>query len=425
MTSLLPPSTRGSTRAQTDKADPAQRRPLVAIATAGGAMAAGVTLLFCVGIGVIAWFLTDAGSHGSSVDGLRVGAHVWLMAHGSGVHVQGIAVTAIPLGLTFVCALCTWRVGLRVGDAVSGHGPDADAIADGERDWTVPLAAGLFLVGYAVTAVLVGSVAATAESAPDQGNVLVWAIALSLFLGAPAIAVGSGRAAVWLPVVPETVRASSAALRRILVLWLGVSTLAFLTALIIDGKTVANVMSQLHTNAGDAVVILLVSLLILPNAVAFSGAYLLGPGFTVGAGTVVTPSLVVLGPLPLFPMLAALPDDGPTPGWTPWLIAVPVLVAALATAMAQRVNPTSRWDEALTRAAIAGVAAGVGFGLLAGFAGGAVGPGRMRNVGPGGFDVLIHAVTAFGVGALLGAVVMTWWQRRALRPADGIEPLNP
>ena len=38
-------------------------------------------------------------------------------------------------------AWAIWRLGHRVGDSVSGHGPDADRIADGERDWTVPIAA--------------------------------------------------------------------------------------------------------------------------------------------------------------------------------------------------------------------------------------------------------------------------------------------
>ena len=47
-------------------------------------------------------------------------------------------------------------------------------------------------------------------------------------------------------------------------------------------------------------------------------------------------------------------------------------------------------------------------------AGGAVGPGRMRDVAPYSFDVLLHAVTAFGVGGLLGGLAVTWWQRRTM-----------
>ena len=40
-----------------------------------------------------------------------------------------------------------------------------------------------------------------------------------------------------------------------------------------------------------------------------------GPGFAVGTGTGVSPSGVVLGPLPAYPPFAALPAPGDAPGW--------------------------------------------------------------------------------------------------------------
>ena len=112
------------------------------------------------------------------------------------------------------------------------------------------------------------------------------------------------------------------------------------------------------------------------------------------------------------------PTTAPTPGWTPWLIAVPPLVAASAAARAQRRHPTLRWEEGALRGCAGGVLAGVLLGALAAVAGGAVGPGRMRDVGPLAFDVLVHAITAFGIGGLLGGLAMTWWQRRR-RPTCG------
>lgn len=416
MTSLLPPSTaRSSTSVGHDLA---HRRPLVLVATLGGAAAALGPLLVCLALGVVGWFLTDAGAHGSSGDGLRVGAWAWLLGHGSGIRVEGVPVTAVPLGLTLVSAWTVWRLGLRVGDSVSGHGPDADRIADGERDWTVPVAAGLLAAGYVVVAVVTCVLATDTGSGVATGRVVGWSLLLCLGLGAPAVAVGSGRAAIWAAVVPPVLRLALPACRLVLLGWLAVAAAAFLVALVLDLGTAANVLSQLHTDAGAATLLVLVSLLVVPNAVAFAGSYLLGPGFSVGAGTLVSPTAVVLGPLPMFPLLAALPDAGPPPAWTAYLAVLPALVAALAVARHHLLVPADGWGEAVARGLAAGVLAGIAFGLLAGLAGGAVGPGRMRDVGPFELDVALHAITAFGVGGLVGALATTWWQRRSAAVAD-------
>jgi hypothetical protein len=416
MTSLLPSSEK-RTAADVER-DLATRRPLALLAVLGGVAAAGSTLVFCLGIAVVGWFLTDAGAHGAPSGALRIGALGWLTGHGSGVRIDGVTITAVPLGITLLAAWAIWRLGQRVGDSISGHGPDADAIADGERDWTVPVAVALFLAGYVVTAVITTTLAADPSTDPSAPRVVLWSIVLCVGVGGPAIALGSGRAAIWAPELPPVVRAAAHGCRRILQLWLGVAALAFVIALVIDFDTAANVMSQLHTDAGDAALLSALSLSVVPNAVAWSGAYLLGPGFTVGAGTLVTPNAVALGPLPMFPMLAALPDDGDTPGWTPWLVALPVLIGILGAAWAHRRHRTTRWEEGALRGCASGVLAGVAFGLLAVVAGGAVGPGRLREVGPLAFDSLVHAITAFGIGGLLGGLAMTSWARRAARRAE-------
>jgi hypothetical protein len=422
MTSLLPPSTRRERPVAEVSEDLATRRPLVLLAPLGGVAAAASVLLVCLAVGVVGWFLTDAGSHGAPRDGLRAGALGWLMGHGSGVTVSGAAVTIVPLGVTVVCAWAIWRLGHRVGESVSGHGPDAARIDDGERDLTVPLATALFALGYVATAVVALRLAATPATAPDTGAVVLWSLALTTVVGGSAIAVGSGRAAIWASFVPLWVRSALVGCRRILLTWLVVSLVTFATALVLDFSTAVNVMSQLHTDAGDATLFTLLSALLLPNATLFAGSYLLGPGFSVGVGTLVSPGAVVIGPLPMFPLLAALPESGPPAGWTTYLVLVPVLVAAVGAAWAQRRLPTLRWEDGAVRGLAGGVLAGLVFGVLASVAGGAAGPGRMRDVGPLAFDVLVYAVAAFGIGALLGGVAMTWWQRRYAEPDDDTGP---
>ncbi|ABL83085.1 MULTISPECIES: DUF6350 family protein [unclassified Nocardioides] len=414
MTSLLTGSA-AARLAGADRSDPRHRRPLVLVAVLGGASAALATLLICLAVGVVGWFLADAGAHGTPRDGLRVGALGWLLAHGSGIHVDGVAVTVVPLGLTALAAWAVWRLGHRVGDSVSGHGPDADRIADGERDWTVPTAAAAFFAGYLLVALVTFRLAATAETAPSLPRVVAGSLLLCATFGLVAIAVGSGRAAIWAAFVPASVRAAGAACLRVLGGYLALSALVFLVAFALDFGTAANVMSRLHLSAGDGTVYAALTATLVPNAAVFTGSYLLGPGFAVGVDTLVSPTGVALGPLPMFPLLAALPANGPTPAWTAYLLAVPPLVAAAAVARSQRRYPTLRWDHGALRGCVGGALAGLLLGLLAVVAGGAVGPGRMREVGPFAFDVLVHAITAFGLGGLVGGVLMTWWQRRTHR----------
>lgn len=412
MTSLLP-APRRTRSSDAARADAAHRRPLLLLAVLAGIGSALATLVVCLAGGVVGWFLTDAGAHGAPRDGLRVGALGWLMAHGSGVTVAGTRVTALPLALSLLAAVVVWRVGLRLGDSVSGHGPDADAIADGERDWTVASATAVLTLGYAAVVVVTHHLSATPASAPSLSRALVRSMLLCAVVGGSAVAVGSGRAAIWTSFLPLSLRAAVAAAWRTLAWYAAVSAVVLGVALVVDWDGAVNVMSQLHTSPGAAALLIGLCLLVTPNATLFSGSYLLGPGFAVGSHTLVTPTAVVLGPLPMFPLLAALPDDGATSGWTVALLALPPLVAAAAVFRTLRRYPTGRWDEAALRGVGAGLACAVAFTVLAALSGGVVGPGRMADVGPYAFQVLLHGIATFGIGGLLGALLATWRHRRS------------
>jgi hypothetical protein len=370
-------------------------------------------MIVLMAIGVVGWFISDAGAHGTPSDGLRVGALGWLMAHGSGVRINGVGVSAVPLGITVMSVWAAARLGLRLGESVSGHGPDADAIADGERDLTVPLAASLFAAAYVMVGVVTSVLAATTATAPSTGRVVAASLVLCFFVATPAIAVGSGRAAIWAAVVPFSLRATLATAGRIVVGFLGVAAVVLIVSLVLDFGAAANVVSRMHSDAGDAGLFTLLSAAVLPNAVAFSGSYLLGPGFAIGTGTLVSPSVVALGPVPAFPLLAALPENGAGSRSTIALMALPFLVAAWAAARTHRRFPTDRWEESAVRGVAGGILAGVAVALLAQLSGGSIGPGRMQDVAPFASDVLVHAITAFGLGGLIGGLLMTWRERRS------------
>ena len=178
-------------------------------------------------------------------------------------------------------------------------------------------------------------------------------------------------------------------------------------------------MSRLHTGAGDATVYTVLSATLVPNAALFTGSYLLGPGFLVGTGTMVSPALVSLGPVPMFPLLAALPDNGATPAWAAYLIAVPPLrrrrrappgpSAARPPSAGRRVRcaaASAAWSPACCSASSPPSPAAPS--ARAGCA----------TSGRDAMDVMVHAVTAFGLGGVVGGLAMTWWQRRAARHAD-------
>ncbi len=421
MTSLLPSSARLVRGARTTRdetpPDHRPRHPLVLVSTAGGALAAVLTLAVCLLLTLVGWFLSDAGAHGEPRDALRVGGLAWLAGHGSGFSVRGSAVTLVPLGLTLLAAWTVWRVGHRVGEAVSGHGPDADRIADGERDWTVPVAVGTFASGYAVVTVLTGALAADSSTAPSTGRAVLWSLTLCLLVGGSALAAGSGRLAIWATYLSPMVRATASAARSLLLTYAAVALLLVLLGLALHAGEAATMFSRLQTDVGTGAALVVACLALLPNATVFAASYLLGPGFAVGTQTLVSPTLVVVGPLPLFPLVAALPDGGRPPGVMAAMLGVPFLVAVVSVLRTQRRLPTLRWDEGPLRGCAAGVAAGVVLGLAAALAGGAVGPGRMAQWGPAAGEVLLHAVTAFGLGGLVGGVLATAWQRRAAKAA--------
>lgn len=406
MTSLLrPPPDRSEDRRH--------RRSPVLAATLAGAAAAGAVLVVCLAAGVIGWFAADAGAHGTTRDGLRVGALAWLMAHGSGVHVDGAPVTVVPLGLTLLCGWAAWRFGLRAGDAVSGLGPDADRIADGERDWTVPVGAGLFTIGYLLVVVVTGVLAASQATSPSLGRAIAWAVVLATLVGGAGLAVGSGRAAVWLPLLPAPVRLAVRAAAVILLAHLALAAILVLVAVVLDLGDAANVLSRLQAGVGGALTLTVVTLVVLPNLLLWTVAWVLGPGFTVGTDTLVSPGLVSIGELPLFPLFSALPPSGHGTWWTLAMQAAPFLLAAVVVALVQRRVPTPRWYRGAVQGCGAGLLAGLVIGLLAALSGGAVGPGRMSDFGPLAVEALVQGLAAFGIGGLLGGLVMTAWQRRS------------
>jgi hypothetical protein len=84
-------------------------------------------------------------------------------------------------------------------------------------------------------------------------------------------------------------------------------------ALAADTGGYAALSRSLGGSGAGAVGLLVLSVLLLPNAAAAAIGLAAGPGFAVGSGTLVSVHGVTLGAVPALPLLAALPDTQAVP----------------------------------------------------------------------------------------------------------------
>jgi len=377
------------------------RRPLAIGATIAGVASSVAVLLGCMAVGLVGWFASDAGSRGDTRDAIRVGADAWLLAHGSQLQLETATITAMPLGLTLFCGYVTFRLGRWAGATCAVD--DVRAAVTG-----VVSLAGV----YGIVGVLTAVLASLATAQPNLGLAFVGSFLLALLTGGSGVVSGSAPWPRWRCELPEFLRAVVTGAVTVVLLMLVSGSLLVASSLLLDFGSAANMLSRLGVDVSDGLLFTLLVATVAPNASLLGGSYLLGPGFVVGTGTLVSPAVVVLGPLPTFPLLAALPDNGAAPTWTTLLAAVPVVVAALAAAGMLRRFPVPDYEVGALRGLGAGVLGAALFTLAAFLAGGSVGPGRMSDVGPLLGQTLVAGAAAMGVGGLIGGLLMTWWTRR-------------
>jgi hypothetical protein len=403
MTSLLdPPSTRAARRTGSGE-DPL--RPLAVGAAVAGAVAAGAVLLGCMALGLVGWFASDAGTHGTTRDALRVGTDGWLMAQGASLHLStgGVdaTLTAVPLGLTLLCLYVAHRLGAW-----------AASTSTVEDLRTVGLGAVVLSGVYALVALVSCVLASTPTAEPSLLGAFGGALLVALVGGGSGLLRGSRDVVDWRARVPEPVRAVAAGAVATVMLLVVAGSLLLTVALLANLGSAANVLSLLHADVAGGLLYTVLVAAVAPNAALLSGSYLLGPGFSVGTGTLVSPAGVSLGALPAFPLLAALPSPGTPPAWLAGLVALPVVAAVLGVVVMQRRHPVLGYDVGAARGLGSGVLAGLLVTAAVALAGGSVGPGRMADVGAPLLDTAIAATVSMGVGGLVAGVAVTWWARR-------------
>lgn len=398
--------------------------------TAAGLGLAGITVVV-----LLLWTTSpypDSGPGGA----LHIAADLWLMAHGAPlVRVETLSGVPAPVGLTplLLCVLPLWLLYRTARGAVRDG-------TDGDRPWRPAwwIGAGYLLVAAAVTGY--------AGSGPIRVDPLGAALRLPLVVVATVVAGGwrglgrpvalPGRVRRARARTPVTVRAvltrtgMSAALRGAAA---ATATLCAGGALLTAGALLWHVATgqraafpPLAPSWSGYAATLLLSLALVPNAAVWGAAWCLGPGFTLGGDSAVTPVAVTdLPRLPDFPLLAALPVEGQGTPLT-WALAgsVPLaagLVAAryvAGAAVPERGEPgrcaLGRWQTA-GAAWLAACGCGAAMAVLAGWAGGPLGTGALAHLGPAWWWTGAAALTWTAALGVPGSLVLRAWRLRAPR----------
>lgn len=400
----------------------------VAAAFATGWAALLSYLPVAVVLGLVRSLEGEGGIAGSAVAGLAA----WLLGHGVPLGTSIGPVGLPPLLLTLLAGWRLNRAGVHVTRAIGARhsGSTRDALA----------VAGTVGIGYAalgaVAALLVSSPGLTV-SAPRAAATF----AVVGFLGALLGAVRStGTVAVLARRVPGHLRHAmrTGSVAALLVLAAGAGFTGLSVA--IGGGQAAEMIGAYRTGVAGQAGITLVSLAYGANGAVWAAAYLLGPGFVLGAGTTVRLTEVTVGPLPTVPLLAGLPE-GPVGATGAALLAVPVLAGMAAGWMLTRrlvrgdrpseerpadrppseLAPAAsaargpRWSLVLGSALLAGPVGGLLLGLLAWMSSGALGAGRLARIGPVPWQVGLVAAAVIAVSASIGAAAARGF-RAAPRP---------
>lgn len=372
--------------------------PLTAAVVAGLVASAGLGACVLVTLG--GWLLS--GVTGGTWDAVRAGVNAWLLGHRAGLIVDGTPYSLAPLALTTV--IC-WLV-FRACRWSARTAPRAEL-----RD--IGLAAVVFTGVYTVIAEVAAVAAARADVSASLGQVVVGCGLISLLFGAAGLWVGSPSISLTAPSFPEGLDPATLRTSYRVALWvLAGAAVVTLASMLVHAGEMAAAFSRLEVGWADGALVVVMMLLVLPNAVLWTLSVLLGPGFTVGQGTYVTVSGVALGPVPGFPLLAALPAEGRPSWWFGLLLALPAVVTLIVVARDLVRSPVTSWRAAALRGGIGGGLAGVLCGLLVALSGGALGDGRLAHVGPGLWAPLGIAAASMAVAGLAGALGTTAVQRR-------------
>ncbi|MEV5499683.1 DUF6350 family protein [Nonomuraea fuscirosea] len=412
--------------------DDETRRPLPVSGMLAAACTLGVGLAALTTLTLVGWIAAPRGALGAGLPGVfRTAAQLWLAAHHAGFAIPGGRVGLLPLGLMILPAMLLYRAGrwmardadlrLRLPARLPKNSPKEQAGARRRAQLVVVMQAGVSLAApYALLAGLIALVASNEITQPFIGEALLSHFVLAFLCGALATARMIGPWRVMLRLLPERVRALTVGSAVATAVLLVAGLALVLVAVVLNFGQVKQLSDVLAPGFVGGVLLALVQLLYLLNAVIWAFSYIAGPGFAIGAETLVAPTGVQLGTVPSLPLLGALPESGPVPAWMMAVIALPFAAGAVAGVMVARIAPSPSYEAAPLWGFISGVSTGLVAGLLAALSGGPIGGGRLATVGPSPWEVALSVAIEVGVAAGISAGVtnLLLINKRARTPLD-------
>lgn len=414
---------------------PAERSRSAALASAcaRGAIAAGLGLGSLAVLVMVLWISSpypDSGPDGA----FHVATGLWLLAHGAelirtdtlGGHPAPVA--TVPLLLV---VLPVWLVHRAARDSAETDGKGTDrhsavgafcAVSAGYL--LVVLAAAAYgrggglpvdraTLAFPVVFVVTGSAAAGVWAARGRpmASLLVWA-PLRLQEAAARTKFRAGGAA--------ALRSAAAGM---LVLLVG-GALLVVAALVWNAGAAKGSLLGLSGDWAGRSALLLLAVALMPNAAMWGASYGMGPGFALGTASTVTPFAFAGHPaLPDFPLLAAMPSQGPGTAVN-WVAAAVPAVAALAVArrVARSAAPSPAGDEepwgqgwTALIAGLGAVGCGAGAAALAAASGGPLGTGALAEFGPVWWLVGPASLVWTAVIGVPAALLLRAWRLRENR----------
>ncbi|MFI2606996.1 DUF6350 family protein [Kitasatospora sp. NPDC018619] len=400
-------------------------RPALADVLAG--VRTALVGLAAVGLPVLGLWIVSPYADDGAAAVTRLAGAVWLIGHGAPL-LRGPSDAPLGVAPLLLGVLAVARLHRAAAGVAARRGP--------RPRWGGPVAvwAGYCAVALAVALHCAGAGPLRSRVLLDVPVVALVA-GLATAAGARSVAVPEGVADFLLDRLPPPYRpVDGVPVVRAAALAAGAGLVAVGGLLVACSAVLAAVAGGGRGSAllggGPAAVLglLVLSAVLLPNAVLWGAAYALGPGFAVGAGAVVAPTGAVLGPVPEFPLFALLPVDGPG-GWRLAAAVLPLLAGVVPAVLLGRAAAGRRrraggapqrsepWPAAATAVAALATALAVGAGaaVLGWLSGGALAGERLAWVGP----VPWTGPAAAGWVALVAVPGALLVRYRTLGEADG------